>query len=207
MERPPLPSRSNWPAHNDIVALRHPASDLTFLRLFPSDCDPPVLSTTSISNLQPRYGIHHDTALTACRIASCNEPGFLSTSIDRDSVADRVDDPPGAILLGRLYYYHLRTPKDHELYPSCRDFMSWRFPHHALPNTWIAEPKFGRDLARQSNWTAMSILIKERDKECLVSGWKDGLSTAHVVPKSVRSWVRLPLQCQYITQNTLILVS
>jgi hypothetical protein len=185
-EKPLLPSRAGWPTKDVYIYVHHPANDLPFLRLFRSDVSP----SSSDSN-KPVYGIHHETLLTAATILACNEPGYLSTSLNPSS---RVDDPPDTVLLGKVYYFYLLTPHPQHpsyLYPLCRNFKYWRFPHGALPHSWSHARPRKEDIKRGEDDEINEFLVENRDKVCLVSGWKDGLSVAHLVPEDHNSWVRL----------------
>jgi hypothetical protein len=107
------------------VTFRHPANGLPFLVLPEYDL---------ISRSPLKFGIHHQTAITACCILACNESGYLSTSRERDS--GRVDDGLDAIIPIGDYFYHLDNPGSDTLYPICIDFATWKFPHNALPLSW-----------------------------------------------------------------------
>ena len=166
---PPFPPR--------MIRFLHPANNLPFLHLPAYDrCPTPEM----------QFGVHHETALTACQILACNSPGYLSPSRDRN--AQGVDATPDSILAPRRYYYHLNTPEVDELYPICRLFEYWEFPHDAFPSFWETEdsntPTFWG-----TRWTTLSQRIKDRDKACLLSKWKDSLTTAHVVPSDDEAWV------------------
>jgi hypothetical protein len=41
----------------------------------------------------------------------------------------------------------------------------------------------------QHNWTAISLLVKSRDKQCLITRSVEYVTTAHVVPKEENVWV------------------
>jgi hypothetical protein len=184
-----LPSRPGWPTEDVYVYLHHPANDRPFLRLFRSDVSP----SSSDSN-KPVYGIHHDTLLTAATILACSGPGYLSISLDPSSC---VDDPPDTVLLGRVYYFYLLTQHPSYLYPLCRNFKYWRFPHGALPYSWSYKRPRKEDIER-SGEDEITGYVKDRDKVCLVSGWKDGLSVAHLVSEDHNLWVRLYRQSRSI---------
>jgi hypothetical protein len=141
----------SWPA---FVCLHHPANGLTFITL-------PAYDLFSLFPLQ--FGIHHRTAVTACCILACNNPGYLSTSRDRDS--GRVNNDLEAIILAGKYYYHLDTPGRDALYPICRDFATWKFPHRAFPSSWNPKestlPSFqtiGRCKVRESRTEIILVL-------------------------------------------------
>lgn len=129
--------------------------------------------------------IHHETALVACQILACNKLGYLSTSRDRN--AECVNVALDSIIPPNKYYYHLNTLQPDALYPICRNFEDWEFPHNAMPSSWQAN--VSSEHFWSSDWTTLSQRIKDRDRSCLVSGWKDSLTTAHVVNKEDGDWV------------------
>ena len=92
-------------------------------------------------------------------------------NVDLDSI---ISESP------RKYYYYLSSPETEVLYPICRDFSCRKFPHKSLPPAWKNElPNSDQpSVAWPSNWTAISDRIKARDTECLISGWKDSLTTS-----------------------------
>ena len=103
------PSQPSW------VQFRHPANNLTFLRL-------PALDYCS-----PTFGIHYGAAITACQILACSEQGYLSTSRDRHA-SGRINVDLDSIISPGKYYYHLSSPGSKALYPICCDFSCWKFP-------------------------------------------------------------------------------
>jgi hypothetical protein len=166
---PPVPTR---------VRFRHPANGLTFLSLPAHDYCPPAT-----------FGLHYGTAITACQILACNEEGYLSTS--RDPHADgRINVELDSIISAGNYYYHLSSAESEVLYPICCDFSCWTFPHENLPPTWKNELPVETTAAWPSNWSTISERIKARDTQCLISEWKDSLTTSHIVAKIDEPWVR-----------------
>src|SRR5262245_7824015 len=140
------------PSPPACVALHHPANGLAFITL-------PAYDLFSQSPLQ--FGIHHGTA---CSILASNNPGYLSTSRNRGS--GRVEHDLDAIILVGKYYCHLDDPGHDALYPLCRDFETWSFPHLNFPSSWSPVtpilPSFHTD-----NWTVQSQRVKDRDQTCL----------------------------------------
>jgi len=163
-----------------LVRLYHPANGLPFFVL-------PAYDLLHESPLQ--FGIHHETLLTIGRILAYNKTGFLSISRNRD--APRVEEDLDSVLPGDEYYFHLDMPGTNPLYPICRDFSLWDFPHEQLPTSWTSLPSYSSTLPGFWNpsWDAQSVLIKDRDKRCRISGWKDSLSTAYIIPKTEDVWV------------------
>jgi hypothetical protein len=161
------------PLEPTFVRFYHPANNLPFLRLPAYDCCP------------PNFGVHHGTAITACQILACNENGYLSTSRHRNA-AGRITVDLDSIIPSGKYYYHLQnSSKPKALYPICRDFSCWEFPHKKLPLAWENKLPDPTSFNRPSNWSAISQRIKDRDTACPVSEWTD---TSHVV--SDEDWVR-----------------
>lgn len=169
------------PAH---VRLHHPANGLLFFKL-------PAYDLLCKSPLQ--FGIHHETLLTIGRILAYNKTGFLSTSRYRD--APHVEEDLDSVLPVATYYFHLDMPGTNPLYPICRDFKLWNFPHDRLPTSWSSDLGLSSDSSTPQtvfwnlSWDAQSAHIKGRDKLCRVSHWKDSLTTAHIIPKSEEEWV------------------
>jgi len=163
--------------------LHHPANDLLFFKL-------PAYDLLCKSPLQ--FGIHHETLLTIGCILAYNKTGFLSTSRNRD--VPRVEEDLDSVLPVARYYFHLDMPGTDPLYPICRDFKLWKFPHDQLPISWSSDSSFSSDSSTLQavfwnlSWDAQSALIKGRDKLCRVSQWKDSLTTAHVIPESEEEW-------------------
>lgn len=155
------------PSHSTWVQFRHPANNLTFLRLPTFDWRPPI------------FGIHYGTAITACQILACNEDGYLSTSRHRHA-RGRINVDLDSVIPPGTYYYHISSQKPEALYPICCDFPLWKFPHGQLPPAWRNEP----------NWSAISERVKLRDTRCLISESQDCLATSHVVPRIHQKWVR-----------------
>jgi hypothetical protein len=175
--RPPLHhDEQGPPPFPDFIHLFHPVNDLEFLILPAYDRLGP--------NLQ--FGLHHETVVTACMIVACNRSGYLSKFRNRD--AAHVDVALDSLLLPGTYYYHLDDTKTGELYPICRDFENWRFPHGRIPASWSVESSTGNQ-NWPSNWTALSQKIKDRDTTCLISRATESLTTAHVVPNEDNEWV------------------
>jgi len=168
------------PSSPDLIRLYHPANGLPFFVL-------PAYDLSCKSPLQ--FGIHHDTLLTIGRILAYNKTGFLSTSRKRD--APRVEEDLDSILPVDKYYFHLDMPGTNPLYPICRDFSLWNFPHDQLPTSWTSLPSYPSTLPGfwNSSWDAQSLHIKDRDKLCRLSRWKDSLTAAHIIPKTEEVWV------------------
>jgi hypothetical protein len=148
---------------------------------------------------QSQCGIHLRTALTACQIISYNKPGYFTAA--RERTARRITGPADHIISAGIYYYHLQTEGSDSFYPICRDFRCWSFPHDALPAEWAPNEPISDII--HTHWSVLSQRVKDRDVKCLVSGGRDSLDTAHVVPKAEEPWV-CGMSCQCSIANFLL---
>ncbi|EDR13960.1 uncharacterized protein LACBIDRAFT_305223 [Laccaria bicolor S238N-H82] len=146
-----------------------------------------------------QFGVHVETLLTACQIVANNEPGYLSKHQGRDD--ERIDVDLGSILAPGHYYYHVEKVALNP-YPICRDFKSWTFPHGDMPRSWsIKSPALPKNLHWGSSWSAVSFIVKLRDKKCRVTGSSEWLSTAHLIPEEERSWLRRNKMYAYLVRK------
>lgn len=167
-----------------FVSFNHPTNKRLLLSLPKNN----VLPLTS------DFGVHHETALTACQIIAYNEPGFLSTSADRSNIAARTSIERDPFLTSKTYYYHLLSQPDDPNYGICIDFALWSFPHDSFPPSWVRVTPIDDEGFAGSGWTDISSRIKQRDPNCRISDWIDNKSTAHIVPADQIEWVcYLPL--------------
>ena len=156
-----------------FVSFLHPANSLPFLDFPAYDYCP------------PNGGIHYGTAIAACEILACN---YLSASRNRNDNG-RVNVDWDTIIPSGDYYYHLEMETPGPLYPICQDFSCWEFPHKNLPSSWEHNlPKLA-PFNWPASWSAISHTVKAQDAACLVSGWKDSLTVAHIVPQTQENWV------------------
>ncbi|KAM6492425.1 hypothetical protein JOM56_012149 [Amanita muscaria] len=133
------------------------------------------------------YGVHHETALTACFIIACNELGFLSTSADRSDVNAWVSLEHHQFLTSRKYYYHLATQPPNPNYCICTKFACWSFPH----DHFLQLQSWGfRGETTGNYWSIISERIKQRDPGCRVTDWVDNKTTAYIVPANELKWMR-----------------
>ena len=177
--------------------IKHPANNEAFLFL-------PANNVQQAPANEPRtFGVHHLTVLTACQILT-SETGFLSLSSDRENSEGVVSMDPDGILTLREYYYHLINPQTDPLYPICLDFSSWRFPHDQLPQAWERTASLDEDeIVAADSWSALSAAVKARDGRCRLSGWRDGITTAHIIPSEEGSWVSRKVNFTIPIPNTL----
>lgn len=69
------------------------------------------------------------------------------------------------------------------------DFLSWRFPHDAVPDIWQLSSTQSQlpvpPAASQSNF---EIAVRVRDVTCRISNHSTGSESAHLVPESAKQW-------------------
>ncbi|KAL8905678.1 MAG: hypothetical protein Q9207_002492 [Kuettlingeria erythrocarpa] len=127
-------------------------------------------------------GLHHGTVLTACRIVSGRNDGFLTEDKSGAPIELSFDD----LLLQGRYYYTVPNDDCYAIFPS---FEHWPFPHDNLPSTWTKLRKARvaplTPMPAQS-YTAQAIL--DRDPTCLLSGLGDIRERAHICPKEEIRW-------------------
>lgn len=141
-------------------------------------------------------GLTLGVALDACQIAHCNEPGFLSTSTDRSDDAARTGTDRSTILTSSTYYYHLA---DSNALPTiCSSFLVWTPPIAPqredlsinIHADWFCDDRSATaPVINTANWTTLSERFKGTYDSCCLSGWRDCLTSAHLIPKVNLSWV------------------
>jgi hypothetical protein len=164
--------------------------------------------TTTAPTPRTYFGIHYNTAATACFFLAANRIGILLPRLLTQSefaayVEANPDDvnPPLGIdqLLSepRYYFYPLDWGTDDTPdYPVCPDFRRWGFPHEHFATLvrWNL-PGNGDSDTEVDNvepivaTSAVSQFVKERDRRCKISDYADGLESAHTVPKEEANWV------------------
>lgn len=89
-----------------------------------------------------RLGIHHATALQACIIIACNEPGFLSptkrATLPALSTRATALDLNSVLTEKSYWFYPFSWKLTDDPYPVCPDFENWSFPTEDIPDDWIA---------------------------------------------------------------------
>ncbi|KAF8813406.1 hypothetical protein BYT27DRAFT_7180892 [Phlegmacium glaucopus] len=184
------------PIYPNFIIIKHPANDEPFL-LLPAN----NVVQQAPANEPRTFGVHHLTVLTACQILT-SHTGFLSLSSDRENAEGVASMDPDGILTLKEYYYHLTNPQTDPLYPICLDFSSWRFPHDQLPQAWDRTVSLDEDdIVARDNWSVISTAVKTRDRRCRLSGWCDGITTAHIIPNEEGSWMRLNNMDLYSLSN------
>ncbi|KAK5997712.1 hypothetical protein PT974_00068 [Cladobotryum mycophilum] len=113
------------------------------------------------------HGVHHQTALTACRIVANNASnGYLALDAKGDRRVDEIED----VLTGNSYYFIV--PGD-ERYPIVPSFRDWQFPHQNIPSSWPQLPN-----AETSS----------SDGLCTITKFPWALTKAHIVPSAQADW-------------------
>jgi hypothetical protein len=160
------------------------------------------------------FGIHHATALMICGIIAGNVwDGWFT--LDR-GVGPRVTLDIDGLLTEQEYWFHVPRPihgEDDERrslepykYPVVPSFWHWRFPHNNPPPGW----SFALDGSTQdepdvppSSVSNLSQMVKDRDKNCRLSGWRDRLHAAHLCPGAELAWFREHDMDKYNASSTL----
>ncbi|KAL8671292.1 MAG: hypothetical protein Q9168_004213 [Polycauliona sp. 1 TL-2023] len=135
-------------------------------------------------------GIHHGTILTACRIVSGRNDGFLTKELGDVRLGLDVN----GLLPQGSYYFVVPNDDNYAIYPS---FPHWTFPHRQLPPGWSTPPANGPPTvpAPAHSNTTNAVLI--RDKGCLVTRQRDAVERAHLCPQKQTSWFRSNRMGQY----------
>ncbi|KAF8514801.1 hypothetical protein BDD12DRAFT_116191 [Trichophaea hybrida] len=220
--------RVQMPGHNEFVKLCHPGyafGSSVMLQLRPIDSLATVPSTTTtITDLaeataalslhgtgNTRFGLHYNTAATACYIIAANRPGVLFSQLFTQSqFAAHVQSHPECLapnldqLLTNKWYwfYPLDWEKDPKpRYPVCPDFRSWAFPHQHFPTLepWNHSNVPLDEEIREYNVapSAASASVKSRDKRCKISDYADALESAHLIPREESIWYKSNRMGQY----------
>ncbi|KAF2820871.1 hypothetical protein CC86DRAFT_374153 [Ophiobolus disseminans] len=187
--RPPSP-----PQYRQVqILFRHPGYDddnNVLFKLQASDID---------DHGQP--GLFAQFAIDACAIIAgdyaCGR-GRLSLSRDGSVSID-----PTSTLRERSYYFHLDAADD-DPYPIVPNFRQWKYPHDRLPPHW-------QQLSPDTNPTSSSVTLAPsnlttalllRDGSCRLSGCREQLQVAHVVPQSELDWWKENDMSRYNTGST-----
>ncbi|KAF8241557.1 hypothetical protein K440DRAFT_241928 [Wilcoxina mikolae CBS 423.85] len=167
------------------------------------------LALTDTTTPTPRtyFGIHYNTAATACFFLAANRIGILLPRLlTQSEFSAYVEANPDAVnppldldqLFSepRYYFYPLDWDTDDTPdYPVCPDFRRWGFPHEHFASlvAWNLTGDDDSD-AEVGNvepiiaTSAVSQFVKERDRRCKISDYADGLESAHTVPKEEANW-------------------
>jgi hypothetical protein len=144
-------------------------------------------------------GLYAQLAIDACAIVTGDFAGRGWLSLLRDDCAP-ID--PTSTLHERSYYFHLDAAEDP--YPIVPNFRQWIYPHDCLPLHW-------QQLTPEANRASSSITLAPsnlttallmRDGSCRLSGCREQLQVAHVVPQSELDWWRANDMSRYNTGTT-----
>jgi len=142
------------PTNPSFVSFCHPTNERIFLSLPKNN----VLPST-----QETFGVHQETARTACQIIASNEPGFLSTSTNRNDINAQMSPVRHPFLTSRRHYYHLATQPEAPNYRICINFAFWSFPHDHFPPLWARATPIEDEELQGTHWSDISGRIKQRD--------------------------------------------
>jgi hypothetical protein len=188
--QPPSP-----PQHRQLqILFRHPGYDdgnNVLFKLQAPDTD---------GDGQP--GLFAQFAIDACAIIAGNRAGRGWLSLSRDGSAP-ID--PTSTLRKRSYYFHLDAADAvDDPYAIVPNFRQWSYPHDHLPLHW-------QQLASHSNSSSSGITLAPsnlttallmRDGSCRLSGCREQLQVAHVVPQSELDWWRANDMSRYNTGSS-----
>ncbi|SPN96772.1 uncharacterized protein DNG_00292 [Cephalotrichum gorgonifer] len=125
----PLPNAPTGPIHHKAIEFHHPNYPLRLSHLFSL----PRVDRTRDPDIG--FGIHHGTALLACRIVAGNVAGGR-LCVDRHE-NEPVGSGPDEVLDGDMYYFVLADyPVPGPPYAIVPSFSDWAFPHGAVSESW-----------------------------------------------------------------------
>ncbi|PVH72188.1 hypothetical protein DL98DRAFT_470762 [Cadophora sp. DSE1049] len=179
------------------IIFRHPGYDdarNVLLKLFAPDA-----SSFSSSYSSSGFGLHAGYALAACGVVAGNRwDGWLSEhrhrhgdespritfcAADRDKMLDKYS-----------YYFHLPDEDDDDNnarspYPIVPTFREWSFPHDQLPPSWTqSAPLEVPEQPQTYSVSGLTTALRQRDVSCRITGYREGLQTAHVCPQAEEDW-------------------
>ncbi|EDU47324.1 HNH-2 domain-containing protein [Pyrenophora tritici-repentis] len=151
-------------------------------------------------------GLYAQFALDACAILAGNRfNGWLSTSRNPDEARDaRVD--AGSTLVARSYYYHLDRDDDIDgpdgPYRIVPNFREWRFPHEDIPAHWVQLSANATAQDSTFSRSNLTLALQIRDGSCRISGYREELQVAHIVPQAELDWWMANSMSQYNRSST-----
>ncbi|KAK4978309.1 hypothetical protein LTR28_006308 [Elasticomyces elasticus] len=150
-------------------------------------------SSNDDNNATRRPGLYAQLALDACAVIAGNRTdGWLSPLRDADAARNaRVDAV--STLRERDYYFHLdREPGSasgsDDPYAIVPTFREWRFPHDRIPAHWQQMAPNGASLDSIYSPSNLTAALQVRDGSCRMSGCREELQVAHVVPQAELDW-------------------
>jgi hypothetical protein len=191
---PPLPKLPRRPQ----ILFRHPGYDDSINVLFKlyaidTDTDGGHDNGEEASQRPGTPGLYAQFALDACAIIAGNRfNGWLSTSRNPDDARNnRVD--ANSTLVARSYYYHLDHDEpidgpDGEPYRIVPNFREWHFPHDQTPAHWEQLSVNATSLDSARTPSNLTMALQMRDGSCRISGYREELQVAHIVPQAEVDW-------------------
>ena len=200
MPAEPAANFSNNPRHT--IKFRHPG--------YSDACELNVFLTLKAFDRAQGGALHYGTAHVACAIVAGNawdgyfalKRGGAKLNLSNDS-----------LLTERSYYFHVPPSPSWQAQPTASDsqavrdllpfryplygsFREWRFPHDDIPPAWSDIPQGHTTAASGYEYTfsdstsvsSVAGAVINRDRGCVVTGYGDGLESAHLCPKSETKW-------------------
>ncbi|KAJ7433551.1 hypothetical protein FB451DRAFT_319417 [Mycena latifolia] len=128
------------------------------------------------------YGLPCDLVLDACYILANNNAGTLRL-LGGQSTFPKGMLPPGD------YTFSMTGQGRAYRYPLCRKFSRWTPLSSGAPPAWKFDKRVnGDNEIRRIKASSVSVLVKDHDKACLITGETDRLDCAHLVPSSEARW-------------------
>lgn len=136
-----------------------------------------------------------------CGILAGNNWNGWFTRVARNGPRVAIDHD--ALLTEQEYWFHVpeqisSRDEDHDIvqpykYPIVPSFQHWKFPHGKPPPGWSfvidADPLDEPELP-PSSVSNTSQVVKDRDKRCCLTGWRDRLHASHLCPGLELQWFR-----------------
>lgn len=182
------------------VSFRHPAYDSTRLIELPA-FDGPTGS------------IHHGTALLVCGIIAGNIwDGWLTEG----RCGNKVNLGKDVVLGGKEYFFHVPWPSNSSeedrargpyKYPIVPSFQHWPFPHDNPPPGWNFTPDLTTGVSSIlpiPSLSNASQAVRDRDRSCRLSDYRDGIERAHLCPRSEVEWFTQQEMDRYNISRSLV---
>ncbi|KAI1735047.1 hypothetical protein F4680DRAFT_470236 [Xylaria scruposa] len=129
-------------------------------------------------------GVHHGTALTACKIIANNATnGYLTK--DREG-RHRVDQNPDYVLTKSKYWF-FAGPEHDTIYPVVPSFQDWEFPHGSPLINWL---KPGGTTAADAS-----------EHRCVITRTAELVHPTHLIPLADEQWFEKNAMHQYGDQS------
>jgi HNH endonuclease len=183
--RPPLQPKPLFATENPPqITFHHPGYQSTRL-----------IDLPAFDESDSHTGLHHGTALLICGIIADNTwNGWLSRTKDGEPLGSGPED----LLVETEYFFFVPWPESTGIghrtgpykYPIIPTFREWPFPHQHPPPGWSFNPDHFplRPVLPAASVSSYSQAVKDRDRGCCVSGYLDGVESAHVCPQEEETW-------------------